>query len=376
MGADEVVDTPEYNEFSINRREESLQRILSRMSPNGRRAYLQTLSEGADEIRTPPPFSVPETEDEFDLSDGGEQEDRRPAVDYLLDSPIPELTTKSLIPPPDNGAIQSKPLRGAHPNITVRTPKHRVRIDVRMAEMNRNFLSQLPADPPDSRMPKETTCSDVLVPQLHVRPKPFVPSETERLRVHKNLFPETRTAVTNTVWSNTESHPVIKQTGVSRSRTSVDIKDPGQTYPKLLEGVEMFSSPCPPLGLGSKMRYASRTGVGHRIILPDGRMEYQYFEPIQTERVPEHKIIREEGGNLRYGHGTIPDQGHFDPLLEGGINRSAYAHQPGLQKIFNEVAAASLPHGRQSTHAVSHELYRGKPLADEARPADPLKYAI
>jgi hypothetical protein len=248
-------------------------------------------------------------------------------------------------------------------------------MEVGFTEIDRNFLTQIPTNLPVSRMSMGKVSSDIPVSDTYGRPKPFVPSETERLRVHKNLFPETRTAVTNMAWSNTESHPVVRQTGVSRPSTSVDIVDPGQTYPKLLEGVEMFSSPCPPLGLGSKMRYASRTGVGHRIILPDGRMKYQYFGPIQTERVPEHKIIREEGENLRYGHGTIPDQGHFDPLLEGGINRSAYAHQPGLQKIFNEVTAASFPHGRQSTHAVSHELYRGKPLA-EARPADPLKYKL
>ena len=123
--------------------------------------------------------------------------------------------------------------------------------------------------------------------------------------------------------------------GSFRPKTSVDITDPGQTYPKLLAGVEMFSSPRPPPALGSNMRYASRTGIGHPIVLPDGRIEYQYFEPIQTEGIQEHKIIRKQGGNPQHRHDVIPDQGHFDPLLEGGINRSAFARQPGLQNMLS-----------------------------------------
>ena len=168
----------------------------------------------------------------------------------------------------------------------------------------------------------------------------------------------------NTVWSGKESHPVVNAMGSFRPRTLVDITDSGQTYPKLLAGVEMFSSPRPPPGLGPNMRYASRTGIGHPIVLLDGRMEYQYFEPIQTEGITEHKISRKQGGNPRHGPDVIPDQGHFDPLLEGGINRSAFARQPGLQNILNEVAAVSLPYRKQSTHAVPYELYRGTPLAE------------
>ena len=41
-GGEGAVDAPEYT----NIREESMQRILSRLSPNGRRAFLQTMSEG------------------------------------------------------------------------------------------------------------------------------------------------------------------------------------------------------------------------------------------------------------------------------------------------------------------------------------------
>ena len=269
LGADEEVDTPEFNEFRSNIREESLQRILARMSPNGRRAYLRTLSEGDSEIRPPLPFSVPGSDDECDPIGA----DRRPAVGCLLDFPIPELTTESLIPPPDNENIQSKSQMGTPPNVTVRTAKHSVVTRVAFPELDRSFVTKLSANLPASKMSMGQTSSDVPVSQTYSRPKPFIPSETERLRVHKNLFPEIRTGKTNTVWSNRESHPVTNETGSFRPRVSVDIVDPGRTYPKLLEGVEMFSSPCPPLGLGSKMRYASRTGVGHRIILPDGRME-------------------------------------------------------------------------------------------------------
>ena len=57
MGGDVAVDTPEYT----NIREESMQRILSRLSPNGRRAFLQTMSEGEGEARPPDPslFQIP-----------------------------------------------------------------------------------------------------------------------------------------------------------------------------------------------------------------------------------------------------------------------------------------------------------------------------
>ena len=107
LGADALIGTPEYGEFRTNVREESLQRILARMSPNGRQAYLRTLSEGDSEIRPPRPFFVPETDEECS-SDEGEREDRHTHVDYLMDCPITELTTKPLIPPPNNMVSHSK----------------------------------------------------------------------------------------------------------------------------------------------------------------------------------------------------------------------------------------------------------------------------
>ena len=60
-GAGRDIETPKYGELSTDIREESLQRILSRLSPNGQRAFLKTLSEGDADVRAPLPFSVPET---------------------------------------------------------------------------------------------------------------------------------------------------------------------------------------------------------------------------------------------------------------------------------------------------------------------------
>ena len=63
-GGDETVDTPEY----ANIREESMQRILNRLSPNRRRAFLRTMSESESEVQPPAPFTIPETNDEYDCS--------------------------------------------------------------------------------------------------------------------------------------------------------------------------------------------------------------------------------------------------------------------------------------------------------------------
>ena len=86
MGADGVVDTPTYDNVNTNIREESIQRILSRLSPNGQRAFLRTLSEGESDVRPPLPFVNPETDTEYECSEPEEREDRRSEIDYLLDS--------------------------------------------------------------------------------------------------------------------------------------------------------------------------------------------------------------------------------------------------------------------------------------------------
>ena len=91
MGANGAVDTPTYDDLNTNIREESIRRILSRLSPNGQRAFLRTLSDGEGDVRPPLPFVVPETDSEEERSEMGEQTDRQSEIDHLLDSPIPEL---------------------------------------------------------------------------------------------------------------------------------------------------------------------------------------------------------------------------------------------------------------------------------------------
>ena len=81
MGGYVAVDTPEYT----NIREESMQRILSRLSHNGRRAFLQTMSEGEGEVRPPDPFTIPDSKDEYEPSEGMDRLDTRSEIDYLLD---------------------------------------------------------------------------------------------------------------------------------------------------------------------------------------------------------------------------------------------------------------------------------------------------
>ena len=69
VGVDHTLETPTYDDLHTNIREESIQRILSRLSPNGQRAFLRTLSEGEGDVIPPAPFSVPETDEEDDHSE-------------------------------------------------------------------------------------------------------------------------------------------------------------------------------------------------------------------------------------------------------------------------------------------------------------------
>ena len=107
-GAGEDVETPELENMYGNIREESLQRILNRLSPNGRRAFLRTLSEGEEDVVPPRPFLLAESDTERDNGEGGERVGIRTEVDFLLDSPIPELTTQALIPIQSDKIIESQ----------------------------------------------------------------------------------------------------------------------------------------------------------------------------------------------------------------------------------------------------------------------------
>ena len=71
-GAGEDVETPELENMYGNIRQESLQRILNRLSPNGRRAFLRTLSEGEEDVVPPRPFLLAESDTERDNGEGGE----------------------------------------------------------------------------------------------------------------------------------------------------------------------------------------------------------------------------------------------------------------------------------------------------------------
>ena len=122
MGGDDSVNTPKYT----NIREESMQRILNRLSPNGGRRFLQTMSEGEGEVRPPAPFTVPDTNDEYEPSESRDRLDTRSEIDYLLDLPIPEFTTRSLIPISTNEVIQSHSSAEVNPNATVRVSKPKV----------------------------------------------------------------------------------------------------------------------------------------------------------------------------------------------------------------------------------------------------------
>ena len=72
MGDEGVEYTPDDVGSHVNIRKESMQRILGRLSPNGRKIFLATLNEGEDEVVPPKPFSVPDKEDEYEPSFAGQ----------------------------------------------------------------------------------------------------------------------------------------------------------------------------------------------------------------------------------------------------------------------------------------------------------------
>ena len=348
MRADEDVDTPRYDDLNTNIREESIQRILSRLPPNGQRAFLRTLSEGETDVRPPIPFTVPDTEAEDEDSMMGELTDKRSEIDYLLDSPIPELTTKSLIPPPGGESIQSRASLAGHSNINAQGHKPGTkRVYTEFGEVNRPLHEELPVDPRACLMPMGKPSSDIPPSQQYTRPKPFLPSETERVRVRKDLFPVAQareenqninsqkrttvyeatmtrdsptytTEVAQVVWSNRGSLPVINETGPFRPTTSTVAANPSKTYPKLLSGVQMFNSALSPLGVNPAMSYAEMTGAGHPVKSSDGTIQYQYFRPIDSEVHQEHDTFGTRGKNLQAGHGAVPYQGYVDRPTHGG----------------------------------------------------------
>ena len=402
MGADEVVDTPTYDNLNTNIREESIQRILSRLSPNGQRAFLRTLSEGESDVRPPLPFVVPETDSEDECSELGEPTAKRSEIDYLLDSPIPELTTKSLIPPPGGESIQSRPLMTMHPNATVRGNKPgTTKVYTEFREVNRHFREELPVDLHVGSMSMGKPLGDIQPSQQFIRPEPFLPSDAERVLIQSNPLPATHvskgdqnasslryptvyetkvrnsptrtTGTTQVVWSNKGLLPVINETGPSQTISSPGTTNPSKTYPKLLAGVEMFHSARSPLGVDPEILYAERTGVDHPVTSSDRTTKYPYFSPIEAEVHREHDTIRTRWETLQAGHGTVPDQGYVDPLMGGGNYRHKIAHQPVPQFFSGSGGAMPENYGYRFTRPTPNELDRGNPL-EGIRPPRPPHY--
>jgi len=384
MGGDGVVDTPEY----ANIREESMQRILNRLSPNGRRAFLRTMSEGEGEVRPPDPFTIPDSNDEYEPSEGMDRLDTRSEIDYLLDLPIPELTTRSLISISTNEAIQSHISAEVNPNVTVRVSKPKVSSCqvTKESDVLRQFGP--PRDSMEDRMSEPYIPNDDLEQLNYGRPKAFTPTEQARARVTKNLFPSTRdddlnlgnisenrwgvkvnttmgdrienVNTTSTTWIHRHPRSTVVHPDSHQPIISSRIAGPDQTYPKLLPAVELFS-PLP-ISLRSTMAYPARTGAGYRVNKPDGTYEYQYFESIPTEP-RENPIIERMGGEALYtGHGIFSDQRHADPLFGGGVGcvnfprtQREIAHQTGPPKFCGNSGAGretySLNRGADFTHA-------------------------
>ena len=390
VGVDHTMETPTYDELHTNIREESIQRILSRLSPNGQKAFLQTLSEGGNDVIPPEPFSVPETDEEDVHSEMGEHRDAQSEINYLLDSPIPELTTRSLIPPPEGNSIQSQSLMRKHPNITVRTKKTNTESYTEFMGVGRRLGDEQPHHSHINKPAMEYSHDYVSPPRQDIRIKPYIPSELERTRVTKNLFPEicgkerhrntvstehvtayeaktkdpcTSTAgSTHVVWSDRGVYPTTNEAARFRPIPSTRIVSSSTTYPKLLAGVEIFNSVRSPTNLDHDMSYAARTGAGYSTTSPGETIKYQYFEPISTES-REIPITERMGGGVLYtGHGIFSDQRHADPLLGGGMRGSNFsrtqceiAHPTGTPKFCGNSGAvcerSSLNRGNDYTHA-------------------------
>ena len=395
MGIDADIETPKYDELNTNIREESLQRILSRLSLNGQRAFLMTLSEGDIDVRPPLPFSVPETDTEDEHNELGEPTNIRSEIDYLLDSPIPELTTKSLIPPPEREGIQSRPLTGIHSNVTVRIPKPDTKVHTTFVNADSCPRGGFMLQPS-----KEQPSGDARILQSYVRTKPFLPSEIERARVQKNLFPEGHarardpnvrpsehlrvyetkagnlyartTSVTNVVWSNRGALSTIKESGPFRPIPSTGVVDSNKTYPKLLTGVEMFRSTGSPFDSDTDMMYAERTGAGHPVASSEGTMRYQYFEPVGSRLAQVPNFISSKKGDFcNEGHGAAPIKGRTDPL--GGGN-TRHTTRPGPQFFRGSGGDMLEDRGYRVTRPAPTESYRGIPLENMPAPRPPHKW--
>jgi hypothetical protein len=395
VGVDHTIETPTYDDLHTNIREESIQRILSRLSPNGQRAFLRTLSEGEGDVIAPTPFSVPETDEEDEHSEMERGEGDQSEINYLLDSPIPDLTTKSLIPPPEGGIIQSRSLIREHPNVTVHVTRMDTTVYTERTGVGGRLGDEQPHHSHVNKPAEEHFCDYVPPSRQGIRPKPYLPSEVERARVTKNLFPETSarernrniiptdyakayeaeskdscartTGSTHVVWTGRDIRPSNDETTTFRPIPSTRVVGSSATYPKLLAGVEIFGSVRSPLSVDQDMLYVERTGAGYSTTSPGGTVKYQYFEPLETRTHKERNVTQLKGGGLGDGHSVVPLQEHIDPL---GGGKPRYITRPGPQ-IFSgsDGDMLGIYEGRIA-RPVPTERLRGKPL-DNMRPPRP-----
>ena len=114
------------------------------------------------------------------------------------------------------------------------------------------------------------------------------------------------------------------------------------------------------------MGYQEGTGVGCLVDRDDGTFDYRYFEPISSSQRHIQTIREPDGGSFRTGYGTVPHQGHADPLLGGGTSSTNFsrtqreiAHQTGPPKFCSysgTVREDSLIRGRVNTTAQGREF--------------------
>ena len=248
------------------------------------------MSEGEGEVRPPDPFTIPDSNDEYEPSEGMDRLDTRSEIDYLLDLPIPELTTRSLIPISTNEAIQSHISAEVNPNVTVRVSKPKVSSCqvTKESDVLRQFGP--PRDSMEDRMSEPYIPNDDLEQLNYGRPKAFTPTEQARARVTKNLFPSTRdddlnlgsipenrwgvkvnttmgdrienVNTTSTTWVHRHPRSTVVHPDSHRPIISSRVAGSDQTYPKLLPTVELFSPP--PISSRPNMAYPARTGAGYQ----------------------------------------------------------------------------------------------------------------
>ena len=380
-------------------RDESINRILSRLTPSGRERFLRALND-RDELQAPPLFQMP-PEELVSIDDQVETLfETRSEVNSLLDSPVPEIITKVLLPSQAGRPIESRDTqRNANENYPSKSTSKQTFMSVN-EELNERYVEEY-----DSRTRHEIQMPVVIeqnrrAPMETHRPKPYLPSVEERAKVVKNLFPSAKeqgidpysrpnirlpfagvTTVGNqelttnsVIMTWLRQNPAMSTVAQKpyRDYNVPKIHDHHQTYPKLLPEVTLFSPSPERPDTQINRNYAERTGVGYETCREDGNYEYRYFEPIPTE-INRVAITTNLGVPLPQTSDTFSTRRHIDPLLGGGKEQeltheapvNQYAREPGPPKYYRES-------GRAAQEFQSNE-YRGN-LLDEVVPYPDPRY--